>query len=296
MSHLEPRGEIGARHTLLSWAGPCPILFLLVTMGSAKSVPVTPARPPPHNKLLARVADPRSPSAGILRTPIQVESSPQPSLPAGEQVEGPKLVQDSDPRSPTLGIARTPMKTSGDPPSPLVKQLNDVFETEDPKLSLPPEAILPLETTSSPRLDLPLGTQVSVEDQVPPGSRTELPAEQVFAKEKTGHASETPVASQVSDKPLRDPETPRSSGSKRSRRKANSKVPGRSPLTVLQDDNSPGALTPRQGKQPSLSENFRELKEGAVLGTGRLLKTGGRAWEQGQGHDKENRHFPLVEN
>nr|XP_005907566.1 PREDICTED: cell division cycle-associated protein 3-like [Bos mutus] len=185
---------------------------------------------------------------------------------------------------------------SPDPPSPLVKQLSDVFETEDPKLSLPPEAILPLETPSSPRLDLPLGTQVSVEDQVPPGSQTELPAEQVFAKEKTGHASETPVASQVSDKPLRDPETPRSSGSKRSRRKANSKVPGRSPLTVLQDDNSPGALTPRQGKQPSLSENFRELKEGAVLGTGRLLKTGGRAWEQGQGHDKENRHFPLVEN
>uniref|UniRef100_A0A8C2NH27 Cell division cycle-associated protein 3 n=1 Tax=Capra hircus TaxID=9925 RepID=A0A8C2NH27_CAPHI len=182
-------------------------------MGSAKSVPVTPARPPPHNKLLARVADPRSPSAGILRTPIQVESSPQPSLPAGEQVEGPKLVQDSDPRSPTLGIARTPMKTSGEPPSPLVKQLSDVFETEDPKLSLPPEAILPLETPSSPRPDLPLGTQVSLEDQVPPGSQTELSAEQVFAKEETGHASETPVSSQGSDKPLRDPETPRSSAS-----------------------------------------------------------------------------------
>ncbi|XP_055251533.1 cell division cycle-associated protein 3 isoform X2 [Moschus berezovskii] len=234
-------------------------------MGSAKSVPVTPARPPPHNKLLARVADPRSPSAGILRTPIQVESSPQPNLPAEEQVEGPKLAQDSDPRSPTLGIARTPMKTSG-------------------------------ETPSSPRLDLPLGTQVSLDDQVPPGSQIELSAEQVFAKEKTGHASGTPVASQGSDKPLQDPETPRSSGSKCSRRKANNKVPGRSPLTVLQDDNSPGTLTPRQGKQPSLSENFRELKEGAVLGTGRLLKTGGRAWEQGQGHDKENQHFPLAEN
>ncbi|XP_043738293.1 cell division cycle-associated protein 3 isoform X1 [Cervus elaphus] len=264
-------------------------------MGSAKSVPVTPARPPPHNKLLSRVADPRSPSAGILRTPIQVESSPQPSLLAGEQVEEPKLAQDSDPRSPTLGIARTPMKTSGEPPSPLVKQLSDVFETEDPKLSLPPEAILPRETPSSPLLDLLLGTQVSLEDQVPPGSQTELPAEQVFAREKTGHVSETPVASQGSDKPLRDPETPRSSGSKCSRRKANNKVPGRSPLTVLQDDNSPGTLTPRQGKQPSLSENFRELKEGAILGTGRPLKTGGRAWEQGQGHDKENQHFALVE-
>ncbi|XP_024589060.1 cell division cycle-associated protein 3 isoform X1 [Neophocaena asiaeorientalis asiaeorientalis] len=266
-------------------------------MGSAKSVPVTPARPPPHNKLLARVADPRSPSAGILRTPIQVESSPQPNLPAGEQLEGPKQSQDSDPRSPTLGIARTPMKTSGEPPSPLVKQLSDVFETEDPTLNLPPEPVLPLETPSSSPLDLPLGTRFSLEDQMSPWSQTELPSRQVFSKEEIGHASETAVASQDSDKPLRDPETPWSSGSKCSRWKANSKVLGRSPLTILQDDNSPGTLTPRQGKRPSpLSENVRELKEGAVLGTGRLLKTGGRAWEQGQGHDKENQHFPLVEN
>ncbi|XP_057560281.1 cell division cycle-associated protein 3 isoform X1 [Hippopotamus amphibius kiboko] len=266
-------------------------------MGSAKSVPVTPARPPPHNKLLARVADPRSPSAGILRTPIQVESSPQPNPPAGEQLEGPKQAQDSDPRSPTLGIARTPMKTSGEPPSPLVKQLNDVFETEDPKLSLPPEPSLPLETPSSSQLDLPLGTQFSLEDQMPPWSQAELPSKQVFSKEETGYPSETPKASQGSDKPLRDPETPRASGSKCSRWKPNSKVLGRSPLTILQDDNSPGALTPRQGKRPSsLSENVRELKEGAILGTGQLLKTGGRVWEQGQGHDKENQHFPLVEN
>uniref|UniRef100_A0A8C9DZS1 Cell division cycle associated 3 n=1 Tax=Phocoena sinus TaxID=42100 RepID=A0A8C9DZS1_PHOSS len=218
-------------------------------MGSAKSVPVTPARPPPHNKLLARVADPRSPSAGILRTPIQVESSPQPNLPAGEQLEGPKQSQDSDPRSPTLGIARTPMKTSGEPPSPLVKQLSDVFETEDPTLNLPPEPVLPLETPSSSPLDLPLGTRFSLEDQMSPWSQTELPSRQVFSKEEIGHASETAVASQDSDKPLRDPETPWSSGSKCSRWKANSKVLGRSPLTILQDDNSPGTLTPRQVKQ-----------------------------------------------
>ncbi|XP_035925226.1 cell division cycle-associated protein 3 isoform X1 [Halichoerus grypus] len=281
-------------------------------MGSAKSFPVTPARPPPHNKLLARVADPRSPSAGILRTPIQVESSPQPNLPAGEPLEGLNQAQDSDPRSPTLGIARTPMKTSsGEPPSPLVKQLSEVFETEAPKSNLPPEPVLPLEATSSFELDLPLGTQFSLEDQMPPWSQTELPSKQVFSKEEAGQPSETPMASQGSDKPLRDPETPRSSGSKHNRRKANGKVLGRSPLTILQDDNSPGTLTPRQrpsllqlthcfwqGKRPSpLSDNARELKEGAVLGTGRLLKTGGRVWEQGQDQDKENQHFPnLVEN
>ncbi|KAM9673817.1 cell division cycle-associated protein 3 isoform 2-T2 [Trichechus inunguis] len=242
-------------------------------MGLAKSVPVTPARPPPHNKHLARVADPRSPSAGILRTPIQVESSPQPSLPSGKQLEGPNQTQDSDPRSPTLGIARTPMKTSTS------------------------ESVLPLETPSSSELDLPLGTQLSAEDQMPPLSQTELPSKQVFSKEEAGQPTETAVASRGSDKPLRDPETPRSSGSNRNRRKPNGKVLGRSPLTILQDDNSPGTLTPRQGKWPSpLSENVRELKEVTILGTGRLLKTGGRAWEQGQDHDKENQHFPLVEN
>ncbi|XP_054430737.1 cell division cycle-associated protein 3 isoform X3 [Pteronotus mesoamericanus] len=265
-------------------------------MGSAKSVPVTPARPPPHNKHLARVADPRSPSAGILRTPIQVESSPQPNLPAGEQLEGPNQAQDSDPRSPTLGISRTPMKTSGELPSPLVKQLSEVFETKGPKSNLPPEPILPLETPSSSELDLPLGTQFSLEDQLPHGSQAELPSKQVFSEEETGQPSETLMASQDSDKSMRDPETPRSSGSKCNRRKPKGKVLGRSPLTVLQDDNSPGTLTPRQGKRPSpLSENVRELKEGAILGTGRLLRTGGQAWEQGQDHDKENQHFALVE-
>ncbi|XP_066116584.1 cell division cycle-associated protein 3 isoform X2 [Saccopteryx bilineata] len=242
-------------------------------MGSAKSVPVTPARPPPINKHLARVADPRSPSAGILRTPIQVESSPQPNLPAGEQLEGPNQAQDSDPRSPTLGIARTPMKTCSEEP------------------------VLPLEAPSSSELDLPLGTQFSLEDQMPHRSQNELPSKQVFSEEETGQASETLMASQGSDKPTRDPETPRSSGSKRNKRKPNGKVLGRSPLTILQDDNSPGTLTPRQGKRPSaLSENVRELKEGTILGTGRLLRTGGQAWEQAQDHDKENQHFALVEN
>ncbi|XP_007089654.1 cell division cycle-associated protein 3 [Panthera tigris] len=268
-------------------------------MGSAKSSPVTPARPPPHNKLLARVADPRSPSAGILRTPIQVESSPQPTLPAGEQLECPNEAQDSDPRSPTLGIARTPMKTSsGEPPSPLAKQLNEVFEKEASKLNLPPELVLPLEATSPSELNLPLGTQFSLEDQMPLWSQTELPSKQVSSKEEAGQPSQPPTASQGSDKPLRDPETPRSSGSKHNRRKGNGKVLGRSPLTILQDDNSPGTLTPRQGKRPPpLSENARALKEGAILGTGRLLETGGRVWEQGQDQDKENQHFPnLVEN
>uniref|UniRef100_A0A8C6R9W7 Cell division cycle associated 3 n=1 Tax=Nannospalax galili TaxID=1026970 RepID=A0A8C6R9W7_NANGA len=264
-------------------------------MGSTQSVPVTPARPLPHNKYLARVADPRSPSAGIQRTPIQVESSPQPSLPA-EQLMVPKQAQDSDPRSPTLGIARTPMKTSG-PQSPLMKELVEVFENEASKSIFPAELVLPQKAPLSAELDSPLGSQLSLKDKLLPSNQTELPSKQVFTKEEAKQSTETLVASQNSDKPSRDPETPQPSGSKRNRRKAKSKVLGRSPLTILQDDNSPGTVTLRQGKRPSpLSENIRELKEGGHLGTGRFLKTGGGMCEQSQDHDKENQHFALVEN
>ncbi|EHB18624.1 Cell division cycle-associated protein 3 [Heterocephalus glaber] len=260
-------------------------------MGSAKSVPATPARPPPRNKHLARVADPRSPSAGIQRTPIQVESSPQTSLSAREELEDPEKAQDSDPRSPTLGITRTPMKaSSADPESPLVKQLSEVFETEASKSNLPPDPLLPLGAVSSSELDFTVDTHLFLED------KTKLPSKQVLSKEEATQLTATPVASQTSDKPSGDPETPRSPGSKHNRRKQNSKVLGRSPLTILQDDNSPGTLTARQGKRPSpLSENVGEVKEGAILRTGRLLKTGGCSWEPAQDHDKENQHFPLVE-
>ncbi|EDK99770.1 cell division cycle associated 3, isoform CRA_b [Mus musculus] len=267
-----------------------------VEMGSTQSVSGTPARPLPRNKQVARVADPRSPSAGIQRTPIQVESSPQPSLPA-EQLNGLKQAQDPDPRSPTLGIARTPMKISGpDPQCSLVKELSEVLETEASESISSPELALPRETPLFYDLDLSSDPQLSPEDQLLPWSQAELDPKQVFTKEEAKQSAETIAASQNSDKPSRDPETPQSSGSKRSRRKANSKVLGRSPLTILQDDNSPGTLTLRQGKRPSaLSENVKDLKEGVVLGTGRFLKAGGGAREPNQDHDKENQHFALLE-
>lgn len=288
------RLELGARHLLLARAGLCLALVLFIEMGSAKSVPVTPVGPPLHNKHLARIADPRSPSAGILRTPIQVESSPQPSLQLEEQLENTNQVLDSDPRSPTLGIARTPMKTSSDDsPAPLMKHLSEAIENEASKLNPVEEPALPMEVPTSSGLDLPLDNQFSLENQISPWKETELLSNQGFSKEEVGPPSDTSVANQGSYKSLRDPETPRSSGSKYGRRKLKDKVLGRTPLTVLQDDNSPGTLASRQGKRPSpLSENIRELKEG----TGGLLKTGGQTWEQSQEHDKENQHFSLVEN
>ncbi|XP_031239239.1 cell division cycle-associated protein 3 [Mastomys coucha] len=265
-------------------------------MGSTQSVSGTPARPLPRNKHVARVADPRSPSAGIQRTPIQVESSPQPSLPA-EQLNSLKQAQDPDPRSPTLGIARTPMKISGpDPQCSLVKELSEAFEAEASESISSPEPARPQETPLTSELDLPSDPQLSLEDQLLPWSQTELDCKQVFTKEEAKQSTETAVASQNSDKPSRDPDTPQSSGSKRSRRKANSRALGRSPLTILQDDNSPGTLTLRQGKRPSaLSENVKDLKEGVILGPGRFLKAGGGAREQSQDQDKENQHFALME-
>ncbi|XP_042130043.1 cell division cycle-associated protein 3 isoform X1 [Peromyscus maniculatus bairdii] len=228
-------------------------------MGSTQSISGTPARPLPHNKHLARVADPRSPSAGIQRTPIQVESSPQPSLPT-EQLNSPKQAQDPDPRSPTLGIARTPMKIGGtDPQSPLVKELSEAFETEASRSISPPELPLPQQTPLSSELDLPLDTQLSLEDPLLPWSQTELPSKQEFTKEEAKQSTETIIASQNLEKPSKDPETPQSSGSKRTRRKANSKVLGRSPLTILQDDNSPGTLTLRQTGYHSLAKTGLEV-------------------------------------
>ncbi|KAM8978588.1 cell division cycle-associated protein 3 [Sarcophilus harrisii] len=268
-------------------------------MGSAKSVPATPARPAPCNKHLAHVTDPRSPSAGILRTPIQVESSPQLSPPSGEgQQEMEQHPQDSDPRSPTFGIIRTPMKTSTiDLPNQLVKQLSEAFGAEASKPEHSTELILPVKFSSQPKQDLSLDTPIFFERQKLPASlnQTEVSRKQANITEVTEQPPALRMTSQDPDKFFRGSETPCSSGSRPPRRKPAGKVLGRSPLTTLQDDNSPGPLMPRQNKRSTvLSENVGEWREGAILGTGHPLKITGRAWDQG--HNKENQHCPLIEN
>ncbi|XP_068957673.1 cell division cycle-associated protein 3 [Petaurus breviceps papuanus] len=273
-------------------------------MGSAKSVPVTPARPAPCNKHLAHVTDPRSPSAGILRTPIQVESSPQlsPSLGAQQQevveTKNMEQPQGSDPRSPTFGIIRTPMKTSTiDPPNQLVKQLSEDFGTEASKPEHSTELALSVKFSSQPEQDLSLDTPLSLECQKLPASlsQTGVSHKQANTTEATEQPPALRMTSQDPDKFLRGSETPCSSGSRPLRRKPAGKVLGRSPLTTLQDDNSPGPLMPRQSKRSTvLSENVGERKEAAILGTGHPLKITAWAWDQG--HNKENQHCPLVEN
>ncbi|XP_009474500.1 PREDICTED: cell division cycle-associated protein 3, partial [Nipponia nippon] len=89
-----------------------------------------------------------------------------------------------------------------------------------------------------------------------------------------------------------------SSGSKPVRRKTNNKImatpggTGRSPLSILQDDNSPSAPAPRQGKRHVLGENLGEKKE-VTVDLSRSLKSGNCAWSN---LDKENQQCPFVEN
>ncbi|NWX18540.1 CDCA3 protein, partial [Aegotheles bennettii] len=230
-------------------------------MGVSGSAPVT--TPTARNKHLAHISDPRSPSAGILRTPIEVLSSPV-GTPQAEQPVG--TSQGEDPRSPTPGISRTPMRAaSGDSVECLVKQLSEAFGAE------PAEE--PAARRSSPVLPArPAG----------PG----LPSGKCWGLGGIQDPCDRLVC------PLLSP------GSKPVRRKATSKVmatpsgTGRSPLSILQDDNSPSSPAPRQGKRPVLGENLGEKKE-VMVDLNRSLKAGNCAWSD---LNKENQRCPLVEN
>ncbi|XP_008630151.1 PREDICTED: cell division cycle-associated protein 3 [Corvus brachyrhynchos] len=67
---------------------------------------------------------------------------------------------------------------------------------------------------------------------------------------------------------------------------------GRSPLSILRDDNSPSAPAPRQGKRHVLGENPGEKKE-VTVDLSRSLKSGNCTWSD---LNKENQQCPFVEN
>ncbi|NXG34155.1 CDCA3 protein, partial [Dromaius novaehollandiae] len=254
-------------------------------MGASESCPATPVSGPLLNKHLAHVSDPRSPSAGILRTPIEVVSSPGGSPMPGPVELAVETSWDRDPRSPTPGISRTPMKAVlNDSVDCLVKQLSGA-EAVPPEPALLGVACCPEEVAvEEPALHSP-PAEAGWEVTAVAGEERERPS-------FPSASGEAPVRLACLAGP------PFSVGNKPIRRKTSNKImatsggTGRSPLSILQDDNSPSALVPRQGKRHALGENLGERKE-VTVDLSRSLKSGSCTWSD---LNKENQQCPFVEN
>ncbi|NWX43512.1 CDCA3 protein, partial [Steatornis caripensis] len=249
----------------------------------------------PGSARLAQVSDPRSPSAGILRTPIEVVSSPANSPQPGPAEPAAGTSQARDPRSPTPGIFRTPLRAiSSDSVDRLVKQLSDAFGATA-ALPAPRGATRPAEETAQ-RSPPPAGGPEAA--AAAPGEEAERPPSPGAASARTPRAA-GPGFSSGECSPCHDMLCfLLSVGSKPVRRKTNNKImvtsggTGRSPLSILQDDNSPSAPAPRQGKRHVLGENLGEKKE-VTVDVNRSLKSGNCAWND---LNKENQQCPFVEN
>ncbi|NXM93981.1 CDCA3 protein, partial [Sylvia borin] len=193
--------------------------------------------------------------------------------------------QERDPRSPTPGISRTPMRAvSSDSVDRLVKQLSEAFGAEAPEPA-PPGAARPAEEPAR-RRSPPAGA----EEERPPSpstARPGRPAGHGFSSGSPGPLSLVMMHwcvsfCQLVSKPIRHKPN--------NKFMATSGGTGRSPLSVLRDDNSPSAPAPRQGKRHVLGENPGEKRE---MDLSRSLKSGNCAWSD---LNKENQQCPFVEN
>ncbi|NXB33215.1 CDCA3 protein, partial [Eulacestoma nigropectus] len=232
------------------------------------------------------VSDPRSPTAGILRTPIEVVSSPAGSPQPSPSEPPAGTGQERDPRSPTPGISRTPMRAvSSDSVDRLVKQLSEAFGPEAAAPEPAPPRVAGTAEQPARRSSPPAGGEA----ERPPSPSTARPGR------PAGHGfSSGPLSlvvrhwcvsfCQLVSKPIRH--------------KPNNKFmvtsggTGRSPLSILRDDNSPSAPAPRQGKRHVLGENLGEKKE-VTVDLSKSLKSGNCAWSD---LNKENQQCPFVEN
>ncbi|NWW94257.1 CDCA3 protein, partial [Rhynochetos jubatus] len=215
----------------------------------------------------------------------QVVSSPVGSPQPGPAEPAVGTNQDRDPRSPTPGISRTPMRAvSSDSVDCLVKQLSEAFGDEAASQTpAPPGAARPTEE--------PAAEQQAPWSSPPAGASGEAAA----SREE---AERPPLSSAATVRPaLALPwytdVFSLSPGSKPVRRKTNNKImagggAGRSPLSILQDDNSPSTPAPRQAKRHVLSEN-QEM----TVDLSRTLKSANCAWRD---LNKENQQSPFVEN
>ncbi|XP_048360485.1 cell division cycle-associated protein 3 isoform X2 [Sphaerodactylus townsendi] len=260
-------------------------------MGASESTPATPASKPLLNKHLAHVSDPRSPTAGILRTPIEVENSLQGSPQVDSKEEGSVDSQNLnlDPRSPTLGILRTPMKAVVAGINNLVKQLNEAFAATTTEVG-------PLPEDPSCQSQKHEGALVVEEDSREEASSGRASQKEEGRKEQLSENATVAAVPRVVANPT-DVCWP--AGSKPVRRRGSGKTlailtsSGRSPLSVLQDDNSPSSFASQSKRHPSVADSQGERKEGA-LPSGRTLKAG--SCSRGYALNKENQQCRLVEN
>ncbi|KAJ6658336.1 hypothetical protein lerEdw1_020608, partial [Lerista edwardsae] len=237
-----------------------------------------------------------------------VESSPQESL-LHDLNEDELVANDQslsqDPRSPTPGVSRTPMKAIvSDTIDCIVKQLSEAFVAEAVEEELLREEI----RHQGQKSEEDFVVEESSREETSSGEASQGSIS--WTEERNKQApSITCVATAA--RPAHFGNNLCSSGSKSTRRRANSKMlvmsagAGRSPLCVLQDDNSPNSLTSHQlssdtvtvlslqnKRHPSVADNQGEHKEG-VLSSGRSLKAGSCSWDS---LNKENQQCRLVEN
>ncbi|NWV00098.1 CDCA3 protein, partial [Upupa epops] len=224
--------------------------------------------------------------------------SPQPS-PAEPAAGG---SQERDPRSPTPGIFRTPIRalSSGEQRRSvvlLVKQLSERLGVEAATQEPPTGAAQEPAAEEPPVRSNAEAAAALGED----GERPPFPGEAPARPGRVASPALFPGAVCNQDSSLAVAHwwlSLLSLGSKPVRRKANSKVmatsagTGRSPLSILQDDNSPSAPASRQGKRLVLGENPGEKKE-VTVDLSRSLKSGNCAWSD---LNKENQQCPFVEN
>ncbi|XP_026542040.1 cell division cycle-associated protein 3 isoform X1 [Notechis scutatus] len=267
-----------------------------VAMGASESFLATPTCTPLLNKHLKNVRDPRSPTAGILRTPIEVESSPKDNTRFPKQGE---LVAESqhenwDPRSPTPGISRTPLKdVLADAINYPVKLFCENFMGENSEEELPqdesqhqdqkPEFTFGMEERTA-RSTVSSG-EIFLEDS----QQAEGENEQLFSM----------VSVTAATKPVQSARIIHPTGIKSVKRRVSNKMlgmptgTGRSPLGILHGDNSPISLASHQSKRSSsVTDNQRETKDG-TLSFGTNFPADSCGWDL---MNKENRQCRWVEN